>query len=292
MSATDYVSLGDLLALLWRKMWLVALTTLTLGGLAAWYAFAATPTYRSAVVLVPVSVERDGAAGALGSLSGSLGGLAGLAGISVSSSDSATIEALAVLRSRAFIEHFITERNLLPVLLAKEFDAKTGKASSRATIGKAVRRFDKTVRQVSADDRSGLVTLEVLWEDRALAADWAANLVTRINAEMRARAILQTNESVKFLQRELESTREVGTRDAINRLMESQIRRRMLANVTEEYAFRIVDPAQIADADDPVRPKKAVLVLVGLFVGLLLGVAAAFFWEFRRRARDGSRGIP
>ena len=63
------------------------------------------------------------------------------------------------------------------------------------------------------------------------------------------------------------------TRSAINRLIETQINRRMMANVTEQFAFRVVDRAVPADLSDRVRPRRTVMVLVGGSLGgLIAGV--------------------
>jgi uncharacterized protein involved in exopolysaccharide biosynthesis len=61
----------------------------------------------------------------------------------------------------------------------------------------------------------------------------------------------------------------------INRLMEAEINRRMLANVTQEYAFRIVDRALVPDKADIVRPRKTVLLIGGPVLGLVVGILLA-----------------
>ena len=55
--------------------------------------------------------------------------------------------------------------------------------------------------------------------------------------------------------------------DELNRLIEAQIQQRMLANVTHEYALRTVDRAIKPDVYDKVRPKKALMTVVGGFLG-------------------------
>jgi uncharacterized protein involved in exopolysaccharide biosynthesis len=56
-------------------------------------------------------------------------------------------------------------------------------------------------------------------------------------------------------------------REAIPRLMEAQIKQRMLANVLHEYAFRVVDSAMPPDKADRIRPNKPLLVAAGVFGG-------------------------
>jgi capsular polysaccharide biosynthesis protein len=77
---------------------------------------------------------------------------------------------------------------------------------------------------------------------------------------------------ITYLESELATTTVVDTRIAVSRLLEAQIKQRMTAKVTREYALRIVDGGIIPDADDPVRPKKVQMFLLGPVIGLVLGI--------------------
>jgi LPS O-antigen subunit length determinant protein (WzzB/FepE family) len=125
---------------------------------------------------------------------------------------------------------------------------------------------------VSRDRLTGLITMHIEWRDPVQAANWANLLVQRVNEEMRSRAIAKSTASLGFLENELVRSSAVETRQAINRLIEGQINQRMLANVTQEYAFRTVDRALPPDSRDRVRPNKPLLLLFGAVVGFFLGV--------------------
>jgi uncharacterized protein involved in exopolysaccharide biosynthesis len=280
---------------LWARRWWIMLSVVVCTALLTTYAIVATRIYRATTVLVPTSAERNNLSGALGSALSGVGGLASLAGLNLGSGDSATQEALGVLRSRQFTERFISELNLLPVLFPKQWDARAGKwkvtPEQRPTLAKANHYFDKRIRMILPDKKTGLVTLQIDWLDPELAASWANELVRRLNEEMRTRAIESSADSVKFLEKELEGTTQVETRAAINRLMEAQIKQRMLANVTHEYAFRVVDRALPADRDDPIKPKKLLLLAAGPLVGVLLGVLGilGFDWFAGRVSTRSAR---
>jgi uncharacterized protein involved in exopolysaccharide biosynthesis len=249
------------------------------------------PVYRATTVLIPASSERSNMSGTLNSALGQLGGLAALAGIGPGAGDLETEEALAVLRSRQFTERFIDELNLMPVLYSSRWDAaekawKPGKKPP--TKAMAYKRFGD-IRKVIQDKKTGLVSLQIDWTDRTQAAAWANELATRLNAEMRGRAIHQVDASLHYLEKEQEITTTVATRDAISRLIEAQIKQRMLANVTQEYAFRVVDKATAPDFNDPQRPQKLLLFLLGPFVGFTVGVVGILGFEllFGKKARAG-----
>jgi uncharacterized protein involved in exopolysaccharide biosynthesis len=283
LPAHEDMELGTLLELFWSRRWLIVGSAVFFTAAATIAAFVMTPVYRATAVLVPAEVEgRD--AGALSAALGSLGGLASLAGANLGSRDNATEEALAVLRSRAFTESFIRDRELMPMLFESDWDTDANQwldSADPPTMAEGFKYFNERVRGVARDTRTGLVLVRIDWRDPTQAADWANDLVARLNAEMRARAIARTNASVGYLEQEMAKTSNVELRTAISRLMEAQIHQRMLANVTEEYAFRIVDKALPADEDDPIRPRKLVMMIAGMGAGLFIAVIAVVL--LRRR---------
>lgn len=265
----------------WAGRWWLIASTVFFGALFAVAAYRMTPVYRAVVVLIPGGEERAGLSGALGSALGSIGGLAALAGVNVGSGAQGLEEALAVLRSRQFTERFIDDNELMPKLYPKKWDSAARKwrvpPDERPTPARAYKFFDTRIRSVALDRKTGLVTLQVDWRDPNEAAGWANDLVRRLNAEMRARAIAKSEASLGFLQKELAATPVVDTRDAINRLIETQVNQRMLANVTMQYAFRVVDPALPSDRDDPLRPNKLLMIVAGIFIGLVIGLILTIF---------------
>ena len=52
--------------------------------------------------------------------------------------------------------------------------------------------------------------------------------------------------------------------------MENQLNAVMLAKARPDYALRVVDPALVPDAREPIKPKRRLLVLAGFVFGLFL----------------------
>jgi uncharacterized protein involved in exopolysaccharide biosynthesis len=249
-------------------------------------AFLITPVYRATTLLIPASADRDTLGRSLSSTLSQLGGLASLAGVNAGASDQNTEEALAVLRSRQFIERFIREEDLMPRLFADKWNGETHSwkvpADKQPTPSQAYRHFSHDVCLITQDKKTGLVTLQIDWTNREEAAAWANKLVARLNLEMRDRAIEKANASVGYLEKEMASTTAVETHLAVSHLMENEVKQRMLANVTPEYAFRTVDKAVTPDRTDVVKPKKLLLLLAGPFVGLIVGIGGALaYWRLK-----------
>jgi uncharacterized protein involved in exopolysaccharide biosynthesis len=276
---------GRLLA---GKWWIIGSVVLfTVGFYIA--AHVLTPIYRGTTILIPAKAEHG-----LDASGGGIGGVASLVGIDIGGSDSDKQEALAVLKSRHFTEKFINDLNLMPVLYAKSWDAQTGKwkgdEKHQPTAAKACRYFDKNIRTVVTDKKTGLITLTVDWTDRFAAAAWANELVDRLNLEMRHRALARADAEVAYLEKEFESTTTVATREAIGHLIESQIKQRMLATVTPEFSFRVIDRAVTSDKDDPHFPNKFLMVIAGPLVGFIFGAMCVLGYAALRAPADGRRG--
>jgi LPS O-antigen subunit length determinant protein (WzzB/FepE family) len=266
----DEIDLWQLWETVWSGRWLIiAITSLfAVGGVT--YALVAQEWWRAEVVLAPAD-KKGGMSGALSQLSG----LASLAGVSVGGGGGN--EPLAVLKSKDFARQFITEMNLMPVLL-KDQKTEDGKAPD---IRDALWILE-TVRTVSDDKKTGLVTLSVRWKDADTAALWANELARRVNARLRAEALAEAERNVAYLQKEIAATSVVSLQQSMGRVLEGEMQKLMLARGNEEFAFKVIDkatPPKLRDA-----PKRALIAIVATLAGGFLGILAVFLrqaWRSR-----------
>jgi LPS O-antigen subunit length determinant protein (WzzB/FepE family) len=266
----DEIDLWQLWETVWSGRWLIiAITSLfAVGGVT--YALVAQEWWRAEVVLAPAD-KKGGMSGALSQLSG----LASLAGVSVGGGGGN--EPLAVLKSKDFARQFITEMNLMPVLL-KDQKTEDGKAPD---IRDALWILE-TVRTVSDDKKTGLVTLSVRWKDADTAALWANELARRVNARLRAEALAEAERNVAYLQKEIAATSVVSLQQSMGRVLEGEMQKLMLARGNEEFAFKVIDkatPPKLRDA-----PKRALIAIVATLAGGFLGMLAVFLrqaWRSR-----------
>lgn len=263
---SDGLSLIDLIAGLWRQRLLIASTCLGTAALALGVALLLPKLYRAEVTLMPAA-NAEGQSG-LAALAGQVGSLASLAGISLESNGPGE-EAIALLRSRALAEEFIRRKNLITVLLP-------GESSDRATLRKAYEVFDRDVRSVSEGKDAAVLKLAIKWHDRVAAAEWANELVDLANQSMQARLIEDSVSRLKYLEAQLSSAQSVELRDAIYRIVEAEVKSKMIASVQHAAAFRVIDPAVVADPDENVSPKPVFMTVFGALLGLAGGVLVAY----------------
>jgi uncharacterized protein involved in exopolysaccharide biosynthesis len=292
MRDVEAAKIDDILAALRRRWWLIAIVCLLCTGAMTGLAFWMTPIYRGATILGAAHSDKNGLGSGLGSALGSVQGFAALAGIGMPGDDSATDEALAVLSSQELTQRFISDNNLMPELFAGLWDSRTGKwkqgIKKIPTLARGNKVF-KSIRKIERDNKTGLITLTIDWRDRVKAADWTNRLVQLLNDEMRNRAIVDAEASLGYLQKEYGTTADVSTREAISKLIESQVKQQMLAHVTQEYALRVIDKALVSDADSPVKPNKILFVALGLFLGMLCGIAVVLLLYKRELSRKIAR---
>lgn len=270
--------LRALVASAWKRKWWLVACVFIFAFLFGAYAKYQPLIYRGTTVMVPATPS--GLGGLTSTLGGSLGGIASFAGIDLGGAGSKTDEVLAVLKSRQFIERFIKEKQLLPILFANDWDKQTGawkKNVQPHTYSQAYKAFS-SIMKVEREKTGNLIKLNVDWTDRELAASWANELIDLLNAEMRARAMDEADRSVRFLEEEGKRTTLVPTQQAIGRLVESQINQRMLASVTTDYALRVVDKAMPSDRNDPYAPRKMLILAVGTVLGFVIGLFLIWFW--------------
>jgi len=276
-------------AIVTRKTWVIA-SMLVFTSLAVVYAVFKKPVYRTSSVLVFVDPQNQAPVGAgLLSKLGGLGGLAALTGFALDGAGSGgKHEAIATLKSRTFLDGFTERHGLLPVLFADDWDAEIGEwavddPDDIPTVSDAYIKLTEKVMRVNDDTLTGLLTLSVEWTDPEVAMFWNNQLVADVNTQLKERAIDEARKSLGYLNRELEKAKAVEVQQSIYGLIEEQIKRIMLASVREQYAFRVLDPAYSPEKDEFVHPNRPVVIVVGIFLGLIVGMGLALVRHSIRR---------
>lgn len=280
----DEISLLDLWDVLMDYKWSIMAICVITVAMATAVALYMKPVYRAQALLVTAGDEGKAGMGGLAQL----GGLASMVGISIGSGGSNTDQQLATLTSRAFLDGFIKDEKLLPILFAKRWNSKTAswqleEGQKPPTALDAYTVLTKGIVSTSVDKKSGLITLAVEWGDPQQAAQWANKLVKRFNEYQRQIAIEQSNRNIRYLEQQIQKTSVLEVQKMFYSLIENELKSMMMANVRQEFALKVIDPAQ--PPEKKIKPKRALIVMLGAAAGLMLGVFAAFFRNFLRKQR-------
>jgi uncharacterized protein involved in exopolysaccharide biosynthesis len=274
-SVEQEIDVAALIRVLWAYRYFIVLVTGLAGTIAVVLALTATPIYRAEVVVTEVREDKLGAAAS--SLANQLGGLASLAGVNLNTSTT-NINARAVLESRRLAEEFTQRHDLVATLLPEAMEP---------TLWMAVRAFRENVLSIAHDALSGTTVIGVEWPDPAVAAEWANAYVVLANDVVRQRAITDASRNVEYLNQQIAEITVVELRRVIYNLIENETKALMLANVREEYAFAVVDPAVPPEMRS--RPRRTLMVIIGLGLGGLLSMVLAVAHNLWRSHRLGLR---
>jgi uncharacterized protein involved in exopolysaccharide biosynthesis len=297
--ADDEIDLREIFSALWQGKWLIIVTTFLFSVASVLYALSLPDIYKSEVTLAPVS-EDSGL-----KIPGQLGGLAALAGVNLGGMGGGDKTGLAmeILKSRDFIGRFIEQNDLyLPVMAANGWSRSEDKLllnpkvyneqtqqwirkvnapfQPKPSILETVEEFKKLF-SVSQDKTSGMVKLSVEHFSPYLAKNWADSLVKAINEEMRTRELTEAERSIAYLNQQIAQTNLADVRTMLFSLIEEQTKTLMLANVREEYVFKTVDPAVVAEKKS--KPARALICILAAMLGFMLSALIVLVRYFSRK---------
>jgi len=298
----DEIDLRELFSVLWNGKKLIIGITAIFALVSVFYALSIPNQYRATALVSPAEGSGGGLSGALGQL----GGLASLAGVSIGGGESSEAQvAQEIMRSRGFIEEFISENNLAVEVFAAEGwdmgsnqleinsdiydvdsllwvrDAPAGKTAEPS--GWELFKKFSGMFSVSEDKKTGMVSISVEYFSPELAKEWVDRLVIGINQHMQSRKLEKVNINIQYLEAQIQKTSIAEMREVFYTIIEEQIKSKMLAEASPEYAFVTVSPAMVPEEKS--QPKRALICILGTLLG---GMLATLIVLVRHYAFNGS----
>lgn len=285
--SVDEIDLRELFTAIWKGKLLIVLVTTVFVVASVMYALSLPNIYKSEALLAQVSEESSL------KVPGQLGGLAALAGVSLGGNGGdKTSLALEIIKSREFLGRFIENNNLLvPVMASKDWNQSDNSLvinpamydvankqwvreakppyQSKPSLLEAHEKLLELLT-VTQDKESGMIKISIEHVSPYIAQQWVSLLVNAINDDMRQRDLAEAQNSISYLTKQLEATNIADIRAMLFSLIEEQTKTVMLANVREEYVFKTVDPAVVAEKK--AKPARALIVILAAMLGAILSV--------------------
>ncbi|EGR1679947.1 LPS O-antigen length regulator, partial [Vibrio parahaemolyticus] len=279
-STGDEIDLRELFGALWKGKWIIIATTFIFAIGSVLYALSLPNIYKADALLAPAESSNGGG---LSKMAGQLGGLAALAGVNLGAGESSQTDlAVQVMKSRQFVEAFINKHDLLvPLMAATDWDLTNNKLildeelfnpntgewlrepnglrGSTPTAQEAFEVFNKEVLSISQDKESGLYTVSVKYYSPYVAQQWVNWLIEDINKVMRERTIAETSQNLAYLNTQLQKTSVADMQSTFYKLIEEQTKSLMLAEVQEEFVFKVLDPAVVPELKN--SPSRAIICI-------------------------------
>lgn len=297
----DEVDLQELFSIVWKGKWIIIAITFVFAVGSILIALSLPNEYKATALVQP---NDSGSGGGLASLAGQFGGLASLAGINLRAGESSdAVIAMEILKSWGFAEQFIEKHDLaVPIFAAEEWNQSTNKMIideelydpqqnkwvREAPKGKTVKPTSwelyekfKDRLAISQDKETGLVSISVTHYSPVIAKQWTDWLVEDINQHMKERALKEANQSIKYLEEQINQTSVAEIRTVFSELIQEQHKTKMLAQVSDEYVFKTISEAKVPE--EKASPKRALIVILGVFLGGILSVFFVLVLGFVRK---------
>ncbi len=284
----DEVNLAALGKTLWRGKWLIGAVTLTAAVAATAISLQIPNIYRAQVLLAPSESQKGGG---LAALAAQVGGLASLAGVSLGENKADKTDiAIEVAKSRLFVTQFIRRHHLEPYLLAATrwdkpnnalmldtdiYDPLQNKWVRKTKEGQSVEPTDwelfkafDDVMKINKDKKSGLVTVTIDYYSPYLAKQWADWLIRDLGETMKEKDKSDARRNIEYLKKQLDKTNIADMQAVFYQLIEEQTKTLMLTEVQQEYIFKTLDPAVVAE--EKLKPKRSAIIAVSSMLAFMI----------------------
>jgi len=297
-SQEDEIDLRELWFLLWKSKWVILIITLCFTSASLFYSLSLPNEYKSTAILLPASASGTSS---LSKLAGQFGGLATLAGVNLGAAESGdkTAVAMELIKTWGFLEDFIIDNNLeLEVFAVKGWD----KANNKVLIDASIYNEEESIWvkskptswklfseikgriSVGQNAKTGLVSLTVEHYSPYVAKRWVDLLVVAINNHIQMRDKAEALSSIKYLKQQIRKTNITEMRTIFYQLIEEQTKTLMLAEISSEYVFKTLSSAKVAEQKS--KPKRSIIVVVGMLLGGGISVLFILFCAFIRKLKD------
>jgi uncharacterized protein involved in exopolysaccharide biosynthesis len=268
------INLLDYLKVIWKNRIWIALVVIVVAGATAAASLLMTPIYEAKAVISPATTKPSESTG--------INAIASQFGVAAPASTNMS-EIANLLRSNILRERILVKHNLFPVLFSDKSPRwKTEEEKMWAGI-----RFLETAIRINPVQKDNIIQITADFKDPKVARDLINFILMELIEYMssEAKRVAETNK--RYLESQLDKTADPFIKTKLYSLIAQQIETSMMAEVKENFAFRLVDPPRVPDRK--ISPKRTQMVAVALTASLFLSIFLAFAREYVENARKRGR---
>ena len=296
----DEIDLQELFGVLWAGSLKIIAITVVFAFVSIIYALSVPNQYKATALLAPTQSDGSALSGALAQF----GGLASLAGVDIGEGEISEGKiAQEIMKSWSFIEGFIVDNDL-----AVELSAAQGwnKGSNELLIDDGVYDTENKLWLITnetgvsgppsswslfqafsgrlavlEDKKSGLVSVSIEYYSPQIAKQWLDMYVAAINAHMQQRQMGKVTNNINYLQAQIEKTSIAEMREVFYAIIEEQMKNKMLAEASPDYALMAVSPSMVPEQIS--QPQRAFICIMGTLLGGMLSVLLVLVMHYARK---------
>ncbi len=209
--------------------------------------------------------------------------------------DPRAYKVIELLNSRNFVLDFIKKYNLKRDLYAvKSYDKSSGIITYSSIVddqGNWIRGKEpndektfelfKVYYDVSYDIESGFIHISAIHYSQFKAKEWVELLVFEANELLRKIDLMNAEAAIEYYEQQISEAMSEDLINVITRLLEEEMRKKMLANVRQDYALSILDPAFFPD--EKYSPSRFLILLFALFLSFIIGSCVVYYDSIKSR---------
>jgi len=286
------ISFFDLVQFLFEKRKNLILVFMMLSLMAVVYALMLPNFYQSSALLEVR--EQNESSGVLGNLPSQMGNLASIAGINLNQAGGPKKNLIIeTILSREFLSELLkfdgVRQNLTAVKSIRNgvmiydqnlYIGELGKWQDDAFPSdlEVYRDFYRLNLSINSDSKTGFIFIGYEHLSPTFSQEFVTLIINQINNKMRNRVLSETSRSIDFLSNSLASTIDVEIRRLLANLLESEISKRMLADIHEDYSLIVIDKPFVPEKKS--SPARAILCILIVSFGMLAYITFLLFYNF------------
>ena len=299
----DEIDLRELFSVLWAGSRKIVAITAVFALVSIIYSYSLSNQYKATTLLAAAQSDESGISGALSRV----GDLAALGGISFGGGGQGTEAQIAqeIMKSWSFIENFITKNDIAVEVYAADGwnrgsnelqidtdlynpetktwlveNVNTGKLGPPSS-WTLFESFSERL-SVSEDMELGLVSVSIEHYSPKLAKEWLDKYVAAINKHMQLRQVEKATNNINYLQIQVEKTSIAEMRDIFYSLIEEQVKNKMVAEASPDYALVVVSPSMVPEVKS--RPSRVLITIFGTLLGGILSGLLVIVTHYARKS--------
>ncbi|HOV89590.1 MAG TPA: Wzz/FepE/Etk N-terminal domain-containing protein [Syntrophorhabdaceae bacterium] len=232
-----------------------------------------TPTYESKALIMPTTSTKDIGIGM---------GISSMLGITGPASPMST-EIVNLLKSNVLKEKIIKRYDLLKIFFEDDYEKMKRKMAENELLWKGIRRLDNIIT-VNFKQKDNVIEIVAGYKDPKIARDLVNYTLIELTDYMsyEAKRVAETNK--KYLESQIEKTSDPFIKTKLYALIAQQLETAMMAEVKENFAFKVLDAPRVPDIRT--KPKRRQMVLIAFVVSIFIGIFAAFLKEYIQKNRE------
>ena len=240
-----------------------------------------------------LKISDDSSSNSFSNLASEYSGIASLAGISIPTGGGDKSDyAIELIKSKEFIKHISKFNNIKKNVMAiKKFDHKTKtiiydddlydtkdeKWVRTPPSGRSVEpsylelhsEISKYLK-ISKDRKTNFIKISFEHQSPIFAYQFLNLIINELNKITKQIDMDESQSSLNFLYKELPKINEKDVRDSMNKLIESQLKIQMLANVRSDYMLKTIDTPYIPEIKS--EPARSIICLISTIAGLMISI--------------------